>query len=172
MLPYFRTALLGPILGAAQGAMNEYIDFTRDRVGQMSGESIAGLPHVQTRLAESAVEIHTAELLAQELIDLLHRRGVAGSRLEGVERLTLLRNLSYLSRVARQSVDRLAQMMGANGQTGHNPVHRHLRDISAMAAHGSLQWEASLMPYGKWALGVNVGDASADKTPRQPDQNF
>jgi len=172
MLPYFRTALLGPILGAAQGALDDYIDLTRDRVAQMGGQSVARLTHVQTRLAESSADIHSVELLARELIDLLHRRGAAGERLQGAERLLVPRNLSYLSRLARGAVDRLAQMMGAHGQTGHNPVQRHLRDISAMAAHGSLQWEASLSPYGKWALGVETGDAEVDASPRGASDNL
>ncbi|CAN0555050.1 unnamed protein product, partial [Laminaria digitata] len=96
------------------------------------------------------------------LIDELHAVGRAGGKIVGVNRLIQGRDTAYIARQCRASADRLAQMMGATGHTGNNPVHRHFRDVSAMAAHGSIQWDKTVAPYGKWALGVPTGDPNVD----------
>ncbi|MBM3503257.1 MAG: hypothetical protein FJX65_05225 [Alphaproteobacteria bacterium] len=165
MTQYFWTGLLGPLLGAAWGALNDYLEQTSGRIGRVSGEAIAELLPVQTRVSESAAEIRAVELLTAEFMRELHEHGVAGRRLTGIKRLTQRRDIAYLARTCVQSVRRLAETMGAGGQTGHNSVQRHYRDVRAMASHSSLQWERASTPYGKWAFGLKTGDRFVDDYP-------
>lgn len=44
--------------------------------------------------------------------------------------------------------------MEATGLTDGNPVRRALEDIQAISAHIGLQWDNSMMPFGRWALGL------------------
>jgi 3-hydroxy-9,10-secoandrosta-1,3,5(10)-triene-9,17-dione monooxygenase len=165
MTQYFWSGLVGPILGAAWGALSDYVDQTKGRVTRLSGESVADLLPVQTRLSETAAEIRAAELLVAAFMRELHEHGVAGKRLTGIKRLTQRRNTAYFAKLCVQSVRRLAETLGASGQTGHNPIHRHYRDIRAMSSHSSLQWERSSTLYGKWALGMKTGDRFVDDYP-------
>lgn len=168
-LPYFRSLVLGPILGAAHGALADYLEITTGRTGRMFGESIVDQVPVQTRIAESALEIRSAELLARNEMNMMAEHGRAGQPLRGIKRINQVRDSAYIARICRTAVDRLASMMGASGQTDHNPVQRHFRDVSAMAAHGSLQWDKSISPYGKWALGLPTGDKSVDGIEEAPE---
>ena len=161
-LPYFRSLVLGPILGAAHGAMHDYLEITRERTGQMFGESIVEQVPVQIRIAESAMEIRTSELLAEREMAILCEHGRARQPLRGIKRINQVRDSAYIARTCRNAVERLAYMMGASGQTDRNPVQRHFRDVTAMAAHGSLQWDKSASPYGKWVLGLPTGDDAVD----------
>ncbi len=166
-LPYFRSLLIGPMIGAAHGAMNDYLEITQHRIGQMFGESIIEQTPVQIRIGESALELKSAELMAEQVINDLHEKGQAGTLLAGVSRITQGRDTAYIAKLCRSVADRLATMMGASGQTGNNPVHRHFRDVSAMAAHGSIQWDKNVSPYGRWALGLKTGDPAIDDAPRE-----
>lgn len=168
-LPYFRSLLLGPMLGAAHGALADYLQITKSRTGQMFGESIVDQVPVQTRIAETALEIRTAELLARNEMNMMAAHGRARRPLRGIKRINQVRDSAYIARTCRNAVDRLVSMMGASGQTDHNPVQRHLRDVSAMAAHGSLQWDKSVSPYGKWALGLPTGDKAVDGVEEAPE---
>lgn len=161
-LPFFRSLLIGPMVGAATGALDQYLTMTKDRIGQMFGEAIADQVPVQTRIAELALELRAAEFFAEQIFADLHETASAGNKLMGPRRLTQGRDTAYIAKLCRSAADRLAQMMGASGQTGHNPVHRHFRDVSAMASHGSIQWDKTLSPYGKWALGLPTGDPNVD----------
>jgi 3-hydroxy-9,10-secoandrosta-1,3,5(10)-triene-9,17-dione monooxygenase len=161
-LPYFRSLLIGPMIGGAIGAATDYLEMTKPRIGNMFGESIVDQVPIQIRIAESALELRSSELMAEALIAELHDVGRAGSKIVGVNRINQGRDTAYIARQCRASADRLAQMMGATGQTGNNPVHRHFRDVSAMASHGSIQWDKTVSPYGKWALGVPTGDPNVD----------
>jgi 3-hydroxy-9,10-secoandrosta-1,3,5(10)-triene-9,17-dione monooxygenase len=162
MMPYFFSLLIGPVLGTAHGAMNEYCEATRKRVGQMYGESIADQVPVQTRIGESRSELQGAEAMVNILLDRLHQAGSAGEELSGIERLDNRRNLAYAAKLCHQACDRLSGMMGISGQTGRSAVQRHFRDNRAMASHGGIQWDACMAPTGLLLLGRPTGDPKAD----------
>ena len=162
--PYFRACLIGPILGVANGALSSYVEQTRSRVGKVGGESVTEQIPVQVKLSESAAEIRAAELIGRHLVDTLADRARNGVLvLPAVDRVSQGRDLAFMARLGVQAVDRLAGMMGASGLGQDNPVQRFYGDIRAMAAHGALQWEQSLSPYGKWVFGVPSGDPEIDR---------
>ncbi len=167
--PYFATLLIGPILGTANGALNEYVAETRGRRGAMFGESIVDQVPVQVRLGESYSDIRAAELLVKDVIDYLHETGKAGRRPAGATRLNIARDFTYAARLCLKAVDRLSVSMGVTGQTGHNPVQRHFRDCRTMCTHGSLQWDKGMAPTGKMLFGLKTGDPFVDNEASQTD---
>jgi 3-hydroxy-9,10-secoandrosta-1,3,5(10)-triene-9,17-dione monooxygenase len=162
MMPYFVTLLIGPILGTAHGAMLEYCELTRARVGQMFGETIADQIPVQVRIGESYAELEAADLLVERLLKRLHQAGCAGQQLTGMARLDNRRDLAYAARLCQSACNRLSGMMGVTGQNGRNPVQRHFRDNRTMSTHGALQWDACMATTGKFMLGRETGDPKAD----------
>ncbi len=165
--PYFFTLLAGPMLGTAMGALDEYSRLTRERTGQMYGESIAEQVPVQARLGESTAEVHAAKLMVDNVCDYLHNNGVAGNELPATAILGIRRDLSFASRLCVNAANRVSGMMGVTGQNGHNPVQRHFRDCRTISTHGGIQWDASMGPTGKIMLGVATGDEGVDAAARR-----
>ena len=58
-------------------------------------------------------------------------------------------------------------MMGASGLSDKNPVQRFHRDMEALTAHQSQQWEIGMTPIGRWALGLETGNEIIDSAPEK-----
>lgn len=160
--PYFGTILLGPVLGAAEGALDDYLEATRSRIGAIFANRIAESVPVQLRVAESAAEIGAAARLVEGITDTLTRRARARELLTPRERVETMRDRAWLTLRCVDAVHRLVRQMGASGLSDSNPVQRHFRDISAMAAQIGLNWDRNGGAYGKWALGIPTGDRAID----------
>ena len=166
--PYFFTLICGPMLGTAMGALEQYCEITKTRVGQMFKESIVEQVPVQIRVGESAAEIHAANLIVENINQYLHEEGSAGRELPGRTLMTIRRDLAHASRQCLSAANRLSAMMGVTAQTGHNPVQRHFRDCRTISTHGGIQWDASMGPTGKTMLGLKTGDPKVDDAVPSP----
>lgn len=160
--PYFGTLLLGPIIGTAEGALEDYLEGTRARIGAIFGDRIADSVPVQLRVAESSAEISGAALMVDRMLETLHARGAADEALTPDERVLGMRDRAFVARRCVDAVHRLVRQMGASGLADSNPVQRHFRDVSAMAAQIGLNWDRNAGTYGKWALGIPTGDRAID----------
>lgn len=163
--PYFGTNIIAPALGCAKGAFEAYIGVTKERVGQLFGEKIAQQVPVQVRIGASAAEIRAAEELIDRLIRILHKAGIEGRRVTKSERVEIKGDLGLAASLLMSSVERLMKMMGAKGLTFDNPVQRYYNDLRAIVAHQIFQWDHSMAPYGQWALGLPIADASMNAAP-------
>jgi 3-hydroxy-9,10-secoandrosta-1,3,5(10)-triene-9,17-dione monooxygenase len=160
--PAFGTILLGPVLGIAEGALEQYLDATRVRVGTIRGNRVADAETVQLRVAESAAEISAAGLMLTRILETLHTRGQADELLTPSERVESMRDRAFVTRSCANAIHRLVRQMGAIGLSDGNPVQRHFRDITAASAQIGLNWDRNMGMFGKWALGVPTGDRAID----------
>jgi len=172
MAEYFFSVPLGPIIGAAMGAMDAYLEITKKRVGNMFGEQVAEQIPVQTRIAESSAEIAAAKLLHERAFKILHERGSTGGRVTQDELVRLKRDCVFIGKLCSQAVERLVKMMGAAGLSDTNSVQRFARDMRGLTAHQSQQWEIGMMPIGRWALGLETGNEIIDSAPKGSDYLF
>lgn len=163
--PYFASNILGPILGGAKGALADYAEATKKRIGAMFGETVAVQEHVQVRLSESAAEVRSADRAVAETVKILHEYGSADKRIPKATRVVLKADSAYIARQCVQAAERLAQQMGASGLAMNNRVARAALDVKAMASHQVLQWDHALTAYGRYALGLPTGDSSIDAAP-------
>lgn len=154
--PYFGSSLLGPMLGAAEGAYADYRDMTAVREGALFGGKVAAMVQVQQRLAESAAEIKAARLVYESNNRLLHERGAAGKGLSHEEMLEMNRDRAFVAKLLIGAVTRLVRQMGAMGLYDDNPVQRHYRDISAMGTQIAVNWDRNVTPFGKSELGLDA----------------
>ena len=161
-VPYLESSFVGPLIGAAKGALADYLDITKARRGREFGEKVSDQQGVQVRVAESVMDIKVADRLIKHVLAGLHEDGLARSAITGERWVMQRMTLTYAAQLCVKAVDRLVSMMGATGQTGHNPVQRHFRDIRAIASHTSLIWDKAAIPVGKWALGLETGDPAVD----------
>lgn len=151
--PYFGTVLLGPIIGAAEGAVADYVAAIRGRGGDRGAE----VPSIQLRFAESAAMVDCARLAAEETMTTLHRAGSAGRGPDDQEWAISMRNRAYANRLCSEAVFPLLQSMGAHGLTADNPVKRDFSDLLAMTCHAGLRWDRNATIYAKWAFGFLSG---------------
>lgn len=170
--PYFGSVPLGPILGAARGAIESYAGQTRSRVGHMRGDSIARQVPVQTRLAESAAEVRAASAVFDRILATLDQAARARRVVTKTEWVKMRADGAFIGKLCMSAADRLIKQMGAGGLTDANPTRRYVADLMGMTAHISQQWDLNGAPFGAWALGVPTDNQEINAAPDGGDDLF
>ncbi len=165
--PYFSSWLLGPILGAAEGAYEIYRANTQGRVGSMVqyASTVAQMPTVQERLAESYCELEAARALFDKHNKFLHERGAARLNIAVDEFIDSGRERSYIARLCYNLVQRLVKQMGAVGIYDSNPVQRFARDLSVMQNQLAVNWDVHMLNFGRRQFGLPTGMERLDNPP-------
>ena len=165
---YQKSWFAGPLLGTATGALQEYLAQTRTRVGQFFGEGVAEQGTVQVKIGEAMAEIDIARLVFDDYCRFLHAKGAAGEDIVGADLLRARRMMSHAAQACLSAANRLSAMMGVTAQSGRNPVQRLYRDCRTITTHIELNWDHTMMPSGKFALGLKTGDPMVDAPDQGP----
>jgi 3-hydroxy-9,10-secoandrosta-1,3,5(10)-triene-9,17-dione monooxygenase len=151
------TALVSPIVGMAQGALDAFTDSARDakrmaRPGVF--EKVAESPLIQSLIGQAAARIDAARTLmvtslseGQDVI-----RG--GGTLEIEQRVRIRRNHGFAARTSSEVVNEIFAKSGAAAADEKNRVQRFWRDANAAALHASLDWDTLSALYGTQQLGL------------------
>jgi len=161
-VPYLESSFVGPLIGVAKGALKDYLEYSKHLHDFDSGKRIAEDSAIQSRVAESIVEIDTANQIVDRVLGDLHILGMQRKPIVGKQWVMQRLKFSFASRLCVSAVNRLVSMMGARGLKSNNPVQRHYRDIRAISSHTSFLWDRASVPVGKWSFGLSVGDPSVD----------
>jgi alkylation response protein AidB-like acyl-CoA dehydrogenase len=152
-------ALVAPILGMAEGALDDFLEMARVRTtrGAVAGGNnrMAEFATIQSRVAEAAGSIDAARLMIFErLKDAL---SAAESEKQGELDLRLRNRLNqaFAVRLLVQAVDVLFLASGGQGIFTQKPLQRAWRDAHAGAVHVSMNWDAVSTMYGQYALGLD-----------------
>lgn len=162
---YFSSWILGPLLGAAEGAYASYLETTKSRVGAMSQQSVAQIHTVQERLAESFCEIDAARALYDKQNEFLHSKGAARQNIGIEDFINYGRQRTYIGRLCFNAVQRLAMSMGAVGIFDTNPVQRFYRDLNVMQNQLAMNWDIHMLNFGRRQLGLPTGMDRLDNPP-------
>jgi alkylation response protein AidB-like acyl-CoA dehydrogenase len=155
LVPY---SLATPSLGAAQGALDEFIRQIghRQTRGAVRGASqkMVEFPQIQMRLAEAATLIDAARLVQRRdcretLAEVNDKSSVSID-----SRIRNRRGHSMVARSAVQVVDSLFYALGGQAIYLDNGVQRAWRDAHAVAQHVSLNWDAVGSMVGQHMLGL------------------
>jgi 3-hydroxy-9,10-secoandrosta-1,3,5(10)-triene-9,17-dione monooxygenase len=146
----FQFGLLSPMAGVARGAMETFLEFSRDRVGGMTGSKVAESPLLQVRVGESAAEIDAA----YAVLDRISRGVMSGKLATPAVGARVGRDFGLCAKLMVQAVDRLFAVAGARGLNDGSALGRHWRDIHAMANHVALNSESLFQAFGRQALGL------------------
>jgi 3-hydroxy-9,10-secoandrosta-1,3,5(10)-triene-9,17-dione monooxygenase len=149
-------ALLGPVLGLARGAYDEFVQWTRRRYLTYTGLAIAQHVPVQIRIAEIAAQIDAAELLARRAFALA-RADYAGMSLQ--TRTLLRRDFTFAVRSLRDAMEELIKISGSSGLLDDNPVQRCWRDIHAISSHVVMNWDVPAENFGRTEFGLPLNPA-------------
>jgi len=146
---------IAPLLGIAQAMLEKVIEGTRTRgISFTTYTRQADAPVVQHQVAEAALKIDSAKLLAMSAADEIEEAASAGNQMEYVARARVRGSVGYGTKLIRGAVDTLASIGGASGFADASPLQRMWRDINIAARHALLATDSNLEIYGRALLGA------------------
>ena len=158
MLCNIPSCLASTAVGAAAGALDDYLERTSKRVtrGAVAGNNnrMAEFPTVQLRVAEAAASTDAARDLL--LRDLRNRATTVrdGQPVTVEDRIVSRRGQAFSVSLSLRAVEALNASTGGAGLDLSNPVQRAWRDVNAVGRHISMNWDAVGTMYGQMALGL------------------
>jgi len=160
-LPFLSTVpvcLVAPILGAAQGAIDEFSEMVGVRVtrGAVAGGGgrLKDFFPVQSRMAEATALLDAARLLIYRDTADVERMAAAGQKIDVDTRIRNRRDHAFATRMARDAIEAIFANVGGNGMALEQPIQRFWRDGNTIAKHISLNWDAVSSMVGQQMLGL------------------
>jgi alkylation response protein AidB-like acyl-CoA dehydrogenase len=147
-------SLSSPIVGLAERAVAEFVEFTRER--RSRGLRVADLEAVQLMVAEAAAQAETAALVGEYTIDRNSSLVEARQEITAEQVAWSRRNASYSTQLAQSAVKLIFEAAGGTALYTGNPLQEIFRDTMAASAHLSLTWHRSAPMYGQIRLGLPV----------------
>jgi alkylation response protein AidB-like acyl-CoA dehydrogenase len=150
--------LVAPLLGAAQGAIDLFIELggtrlTRGGVGG-AGNRLTQFTHVQSRVADAAAGVDAARLVLDRDTAEVERMAVDGRPITVDKRIRSRRGHAYAAKLSHAAIQDLFSCVGASGFAQDQPMQRMWRDGNAMAQHITLNWDAVAPMVGQHMLGL------------------
>ena len=153
-LAIFPHAATVPLVGTAQGALDEYLHQQKNRA-RVTGGVVGSEPSSQIRVAESAADLDAARLSLFRTCEDMTHAAASGNPFSPDLLARVNRDQVLASRFAVQAVDRIFANAGARGLSLDNPIQRAWRDVHAGAAHPASVPDTHLAAYGALAFGVD-----------------
>ncbi len=153
----FGYSLTAPVIGMAQGALDEHLAWTRTRTRKAAGSKVAEEVFSQIRVAEAANEIDAARLQMlntfTEMLDVV----ADGAEVPLALRARGRRDQVLGTQAALRAIDRVFANSGAHAIRNDSPIQRFWRDAHAASLHNSNVPEPILSAYGALAFGLEAG---------------
>lgn len=130
----FSYAITSATLGICVGAINEFVEYTRDKVGGFGGRAAAN-PFQQAAHAEAVAEIEASQLQlldgARRMMDIVN----SGRKMTRSERLYFRTIQVRSARRAVNAIEKLYTYAGGSAIRLEQPIQRYWRDAHAAANH-------------------------------------
>ena len=156
-LPFFTIfphAATLPLVGTAQGALDEYLHQQKNRA-RVTGGTVGSEAGSQIRVAESAADLDAARLSVFRTCEDMTHAAASGDPFPAELLARVNRDQVLASRFAVSAVDRIFANAGARALSLDNPIQRAWRDVHAGAAHPASVPDTHLAAYGALAFGVD-----------------
>ena len=152
------SALVAPVLGMAEGALEDFISAVkvRDTRGAVAGgnRKMAEFGSIQTRVADAAASIDAARLMLHNNLKETYAVAEQGEFTPMDMRLRNRRDHAFTMRLLVGAVDTLFAATGGQGIYLEKPMQRVWRDAHAASSHISVNWDAVSTMYGQYVLGL------------------
>jgi alkylation response protein AidB-like acyl-CoA dehydrogenase len=130
-----------PVVGAARGAVDLWREAMAVRRG-MDGSPVCRTAPVQQVLTRTSAAVHAAALLLAGAAERADRGEVTP-----VSAAECQRDAAMAVDLCVEAAQRLFRATGARGQAEDDLVQRHWRDVTAAAAHATLNFDAAATAY-------------------------
>ncbi len=154
----FPRAVSTASIGAAQGAINAYIDIAGKRVGTNDGARTAEDPHAQMALARAQSVVNQLRLKLFANMDQLMDDVRAGGSTDINTRIQFRYEAAEVPELCLNEVLELQKMCGGRGIFLKNPIQRFALDILAGRAHVANNLYTFGRNYGGVTLGLDTTD--------------
>lgn len=151
-LGVFAYSVAAPVIGMAQGGVEDFVSNMRDRFQIMSSTRIADTVTTKLRVSESTAEVDAARAIYRGDIATLREAAEHNRDLTPLELAQVQRNCAYIAKLSKQATGRLVEALGAGGLNRHNPVHMAHADVLGGTAHRALSWDTAMPTYGERLL--------------------
>jgi 3-hydroxy-9,10-secoandrosta-1,3,5(10)-triene-9,17-dione monooxygenase len=150
------TALVAPVVGMAQGALDAFTETARGarrmaRPGVF--EQVAESTLIQSLVGQAAARIDAARTLMLTSLQEGQEAVGAGRTLEIEQRVRIRRNHGFAARTSSEVVNDIFAKSGAAAADENNRVQRFWRDANTAALHASIDWDTLSALYGAQQLG-------------------
>jgi alkylation response protein AidB-like acyl-CoA dehydrogenase len=145
------------IVGLANRAYELTTEMLRSRL--RAGATPDEFEIVQQKLAESAAEVKTANLIFDSCLQSNVAAVEAGAEIGAAEIAQNRLMASYMMRLSKQAVERLCSISGTKWIFEGHPMQIILRDTLAGATHRSYNWESVANEYNQ-TIGIVRGGAA------------
>jgi resorcinol 4-hydroxylase (FADH2) len=151
------TALVSPVLGMAQGALEAFVQLAQTKVRAAKPGMIvpmASSPLIQSKIGAASATIESAFTLLLTSVATAEDKVRRAVPLDVAERVAIRRNQGFAAKQSVAVVNELFAKEGAAGSDLAAPLQRFWRDANAAALHLSLDWEPIAAMYGQQRLGL------------------
>ncbi|MDX3103357.1 acyl-CoA dehydrogenase family protein [Nonomuraea angiospora] len=153
----YRANVPGVALGAARGAVKEFMEWIADRQDPLTGVARRESAHVQSALGKAEAAVAAARSYAEDVIgelwDVLLRGGQPDLGLRARFRLMIV----HTGVTCRSAVQTLFEACGGSVIFDRHPLQRRLRDVTTIAQHALLQ-EPNYALSGRVLIGLPPHD--------------
>lgn len=162
--PYLGSAVIGPILGCAEGAFDQAVSMLRKRLSSSrTTSSASSTACLFERVAQSATELSCAQKLYDSIVTTLHTAGLARQELDTGTFNVLRRDRAYLVRLCVHAIERLVRQLATAAIFDVNPIQRHWRDLQVMSTHVDVNWDTAMTEYGAYVLDYELSMPAASR---------
>jgi len=141
--------LAAPLIGIAQGAVDEFTSRLRGTAG--AGRTADSVP-LQLRLAEASAEVDAARAIHRNDIREMLDTATRGEEFTQMDRARYRRDKAFVARLCVRAVNRLFEGSGARGLLDSEPIQRLHRDVHGASHHAALTWDTWAEEFGREAL--------------------
>ena len=143
--------LVGPMLGIAQGMIDE---FTARTLGTSGPGRTADSPAVHIRLAQATAEVDAAKGVMDADVREILRKGAEGEPFSMLERARFRRDKAFITQLCLKAVNGLFDLSGGHALHESVPLQRFHRDAQAVAHRDGLVMELGGLDYGRVLFGL------------------
>ncbi len=122
----------------------------------------AGVTHLQ--IAEAAMKISCAELLAREFVARIEAAAENGDPYTQADRARIRAQSGYAARLCKEAVDLIASASGASSLHRDVPIQRAVRDLYALNLHAFVNPATNLELYGRVLSASTRARRSSDRS--------
>jgi alkylation response protein AidB-like acyl-CoA dehydrogenase len=152
------SSLVAPAIGMVRGAIDDFLEMAGHRITRGAvaggGRSMAEFQTVQLRIADASAKVDAARLLIERDLNEVEAIAARGETVSVDTRIRNRRDQAFAVKLCAEAIDTVYAAVGGNGMFLSNDIQRAWRDVSAVAKHVSLNWDAVGTMYGQQVLGL------------------
>ncbi|WP_417521924.1 acyl-CoA dehydrogenase family protein [Marinobacter sp.] len=155
LMPIAALILVGAQLGLGRAALQHVIEKAPNRaIAYTNFQSQSESSVFQAQVADAALKLHTAELLAFNAADEIDDSGERGEKMDYLSRARIRAVTGEVARNVTEAIDILVSAHGAGSFAEFNPMQRYWRDANAAARHAIVLPAVGKEVYGEALLGA------------------